>query len=77
VRRLSVVSVHSLFFYSPLLTPPLVFELALDPSRPDDSVLNRADVENDVDALYHTGRGGTGKEKVYFLRLISYDVRPK
>ena len=44
-----------------------VFELALDVDRPDDTILNLADVEKDVDALYHTGRGNNGKEKVLYL----------
>ena len=42
----------------------IVFELALDTSRPDDVMPNEADVGDDVDALYHTGRGNHGKEKV-------------
>ena len=50
-----------------------MFELALDTTRPDDTVLDWAAVEKDVDALYHTGRGSHGKEKVFrhdFLLLI-------
>jgi annexin A7/11 len=58
-----------------ILSLHTVFELALDTSRPDDTVLDRAAVEKDVDALYHTGRGNHGKEKVFhhhhFLLLIS------
>jgi annexin A7/11 len=46
-----------------------VFELALDTDRPDDTILNLADVEKDVDALYHTGRGSNGKEKVIHLLI--------
>jgi hypothetical protein len=46
-----------------------VFELTLDPSRPDDSPLNREDVDKDVDALYHASRGRVGKEKVYSSRI--------
>ena len=42
-----------------------MFELALDPSLPDDMVLDQAEVEKDVDALYHTGRGNHGKVKVF------------
>jgi len=42
-----------------------MFELSLDPSRPDDSPLNREDIDKDVDALYHASRGRVGKEKLY------------
>lgn len=42
-----------------------MFELALDTSRPDDTIINQADVERDVDALYHTGHGKHGHEKFY------------
>jgi hypothetical protein len=49
-----------------------VFELSLDPSRPDDSPLNREDIDKDVDALYHASRGRVGKEKVYFCRIYTY-----
>lgn len=48
-----------------ILSPHTVFELALDTSRPDDTIINQADVERDVDALYHTGHGKHGHEKVF------------
>lgn len=51
-----------------------VFELALDMDRPDDTILNLADVEKDVDALYHTGRGNNGKEKVLSLDFSRHSI---
>jgi annexin A7/11 len=65
-------SVFSRLLYL-ILSLHTVFELALDISRPDDTILDRAAVEKDVDALYHTGRGNHGKEKVFrhdFILLI-------
>jgi annexin A7/11 len=54
------------------LRTAIVFELALDTNRPDDTIVNRADVERDVDALYHSGHGKSGKEKVFFLSIFLF-----